>query len=107
MEDDNIDIDDIESFIDGLKTSFDTLEEVNMEQGFQMQLAKAISALRAKKIAKITPIPKDIRPRDMKKVLLYELEVLKNLLDSGNYPRSKKFRVVMEIAKLRETISNL
>ena len=79
MEDDNIDIDDIEAFIDGLKTSFDTLEEVNMEQGFQMQLAKAISSLRAKKIAKITPIPKNIRPQDMKKVLLKELEDLKNL----------------------------
>jgi len=107
MDDDNIDIDDIESFIDGLKISFDTLEEESMEQGFQMQIAKAISALRAKKIAKITPIPKNIRPRDMKKVLLQELEDLKDLLDSGNYPRTRKFKVVMEIAKLRETISNL
>jgi len=107
MDDDHIDIDDIESFIDGLKTSFDTLEEANMEQGFQMQLAKAISTLRIKKIAKITPIPKTIRPRDMKKILLRELEDLKNLLDSGNYPSTKKFKVVMDIAKLRETINNL
>ena len=107
MDDDIIDIDDIESFIDGLKISFDTLEEASMEQGFQMQLAKAISALRAKKIAKITPIPKNIRPRDMKKVLLQKLEDLKDLLDSGNYPRTRKFKVVMEIAKLRETVSNL
>ena len=89
MDDDHIDIDDIESFIDGLKISFDTLEEASMEQGFQMQLAKAISALRAKKIAKITTIPTNIRPRDMKKVLLQELEDLKDLLDSGSYPRTR------------------
>ncbi len=107
MDDDHIDIDDIESFIDGLKISFDTLEEANVQQGFQMQLAKAITALRVKKIAKITHIPKNIRPRDMKKVLLRELEDLKDLLDSGNYPRTRKFKVVMEIAKLRETVSNL
>ena len=107
MEDDKIDIDDIEAFIDGLKTSFDSLDEANIQQGFQMQLAKAISALRVKKIAKITPIPKTIRPRDMKKILLRELKDLRDLLDSGNYPSTKKFKVVMEIAKLRETINNL
>ncbi len=109
MEDiEAFDIEDIEAFIDGLKTSFDSLDGVNMTQGFQMQLAKAISSLRVKKVAKIEPNPKFIGQVDLKNFLLNKLEFLKNLLDSGGiYKSNRKFKLVMEIAKLREKLNRL
>lgn len=107
MEDSNIDIGDIEDFINGLKTSFDSLDEKSMVQGFQMQLAKAISALRVKKVAKIEPLPKFIGPVDLKNFLLSELEDLKNILDLGEYKSTRKFKLVMEIAKLREKLNSV
>jgi len=109
MVDETIDIDDIEAFISGLKTSFDLLDEESTHQGFQMQLAKAISALRVKKVAKIEPFLKDLspKPKELKNFLLSKLGELKNILDSGNYKSSKKFKMVMEIAQLRERITNL
>ncbi|MBD3256530.1 MAG: hypothetical protein GF383_15650 [Candidatus Lokiarchaeota archaeon] len=107
--DDSFDIDDIESFIDGLKNTFDSLDESNFDssQGFQAKLAKAISVLRRKKLAKIEPLPKTIGQVDIKDYLLEELTILKDHLDEENYPTSRKFDLVMKIAQLRERISNL
>lgn len=107
MKDEHIDIEDIEAFIDGLKKSFDTLDQVDSYQGFQMQLAKAISALREKKISKIEPLPKSIKPFDLKDYLLKKLEDLKLVLESDDIKNSKKFNLVMEIAKLREKLNEL
>lgn len=54
---DNIDIEDIEAFIDGLKNSFDTLESADLMESqalhIQARLAKTISKLRLKKMARI------------------------------------------------------
>ncbi len=107
MNDEPIDIEDIEAFIDGLKKSFDSLDQVDSHQGFQMQLAKAISSLRLKKIAKIEPLPTSIKPIDLKDYLLKKLEDLKLILESENIRSSKRFTLVMEIAKLREKLNEL
>jgi hypothetical protein len=107
MDDEHIEVDDIESFIEGLKESFDSLEGINSHQGFQMQLAKAISSLRVKKISKIDLSPKFIKPVDLKEYLLEKLEELKGILESDDVISSKKFRLAMEIAKLRERLNQL
>ncbi|MFX0072783.1 MAG: hypothetical protein ACFFAO_17005 [Candidatus Hermodarchaeota archaeon] len=107
MDDKKVDVEDIESFIDGLKKSFDSLEQVDTHQGFQMQLAKAISSLREKKRAKIELLPKFEKPVDLKKYLLDKLEELKIRLESDEVKSSKKFRLAMEIAKLRERLAGL
>ena len=107
MKDEPIDIEDIEAFIDGLKKSFDSLDQVDSHLGFQMQLAKAISSLRLKKIAKIEPLPKTIKPIDLKDYLLKKLEDLKRILEADDIKSSKKFNLVMEIAKLREKLNEL
>lgn len=107
MKDEHIDIEDIEAFIDGLKKSFDSLDQVDSYQGFQMQLAKAISSLREKKVSKIEPLPKSIKPFDLKDYLLKKLEDLKLVLESDDIKNSKKFNLVMEIAKLREKLNEL
>ncbi len=109
MSKDNIEVRDLEAFIDGLQTSFDTLEHVTPENtsGVQAQLAKAISILRSKKVAKITsetPIKK-MNKEQLKKLLLSELEELKLDLEAGDYNQRKKFELVMKIVKLRERIS--
>ncbi|GAH72864.1 unnamed protein product, partial [marine sediment metagenome] len=85
MAKDTVDIEDLEAFIDGLKVSFDTLENIDPTQskGFQAQMAKAISDLRLKRAAKIEPLPKHIgrfTKEDLKKLLLKELESLQNHL---------------------------
>ncbi|MFX1410477.1 MAG: hypothetical protein ACFFA6_09000 [Promethearchaeota archaeon] len=111
---DEIDIEDLESFIDGLKSSLDTLEGLNPKetQGFQAQLAKAISNLRIKKSSKFEPLPKyigHVTKDDLKNYLIKELEELRNLLDTDEYspyPR-RKFNLIMKIAKLREKISRM
>ena len=79
MAKDKVDIEDLEAFIDGLKHSFDTLEDIDPTQskGFQAQLAKAISDLRIKRAAKIEPLPKHIgqfTKEDLKNLLIKELE---------------------------------
>ena len=107
MEDENIEVEDIESFIDGLKKSFDSLDEIKTHQGFQMQLARAISSLREKKVSKIEPLPKFIGSIDMKEYLLNKLEDLKSILETDEIKSSKKFNLVMEIAKLREKLNEL
>ena len=108
------DIEDIEAFIKGLKDTFDSLDEKDLKnsKGLQVQLAKAISLLRQKKTAKIEQIPKlDFRTTASREVLknflLNKLEFLKNHLDSEEIPISKRFNLVMQIAKLREKISSL
>ena len=107
MEHEEIEIDDIEAFIEDLKRSFDSLDKINMYQGFQMQLAKAISSLRLKKVSKIETEPKFNKPVDIKEYLLKELEILKKRLESDDIKSLRKFKLVMEIAKLREKINQL
>ena len=112
MDEDQVDIEDLEAFIDGLKHSIDSLDQVKTQasHGFQAKLAKTISQLRLKKVSKIEPPPAHIgklTKEDMKKLLLKELEQLKGVLESGEYMKSRKFKLVLEIAKLREKISTL
>ena len=59
-EEDHFGIDDIESFIKGLRETIDSLSESDPESyhGMQLQLARAISLLRNKKLVKIVQIPK-------------------------------------------------
>ena len=112
MAKDEIEIDDIETFIDGLKNSFDRLGDADpvKSQGFQSQLAKAISVLRSKKVAIIEQIPKfndHYTRKDLKNFLMNQLEHAKTMLDTEFKHHRKKFELVMKIAQLRETISNL
>ncbi|MFX1392601.1 MAG: hypothetical protein ACFFAH_03410 [Promethearchaeota archaeon] len=111
---DPFDVDDIEAFIKGLKDTFDSLDEKDLKnsQGMQIQLAKAISLLRTKKIDKIEQVPKfDFETRASKEVLknflLNKLEFLKNHLDSEEISITRKFNLVMQITKLRTKISQL
>ena len=111
---DKIDIDDLEDFINGLRSAFDSLEEAHPKdaQGIQLQLAKAISILRHKKIAKIEQLPKfdfesPANKDDLLNFLLNKLEFLKTHLDSEEVPLSRKFDLVMQITKLRSQISEL
>ncbi len=103
---------DIQSFIDGLKTSFDLLGEADpMEsKGFQAQIAKAISNLRMKKKAKIDSGPKfseRFSKEELKQFLFGELEELKERLDMKGISVRRRYDLVMEITKLREKISSL
>ncbi len=112
MAKDTIDIADLESFINGLKDSFDTLGSLDQSKakGFQAQLAKAISDLRLKRTAKIEPIPKHIghfSEKDLKKMLLQELETLKDHLNSSDYNRRRKFELVMKLTRLRDQINHM
>ncbi|MFX1312166.1 MAG: hypothetical protein ACFFHD_06100 [Promethearchaeota archaeon] len=112
MPNDKIDIKDLEAFIDGLKVSIDTLENVDPSKakGFQAQLAKAISDLRGKKIAKIEPLPEHIghfTKEHLKNFLLKELQSLQDHLDSTDYNWSSKFDLVKKIALLREQINSM
>jgi len=97
-KEDQYDIDDIESFIKGLKDTFDSLDELNPNtfQGLQLQLARAISLLRHKKIAKIEQIPKVNFETPASK------EVLKNFLLN-----KLEFLIVMQITKMRERLNQL
>ncbi|MCK4480115.1 MAG: hypothetical protein KAV01_06280 [Candidatus Lokiarchaeota archaeon] len=112
MAKDTVDIEDLEAFIDGLKVSFDTLENIDPTQskGFQAQMAKAISDLRLKRAAKIEPLPKHIgrfTKEDLKNLLLKELESLQNHLDSADYNRRRKFELVKKIALVREQVNHM
>ena len=112
--DDKLDIEDLEDFIKGLRTAFDSLEESYPKdaQGIQLQIAKAISLLRYKKIVKMEELPKiDLATQsskeDLKNFLLNKLEFLKNHLNSEDIPASRKFDLVMQITRLREKIAKL
>jgi len=112
MVDDKVDIEDLEAFIDGLKTSLDSLGDIDPQQskGFQAQLAKAISDLRSKRKAKIEPLPKRIRNltnEDLKIFLLKELESLQHYLDNSDYNRRDKFKVVMKLTRIREQVNSM
>ncbi len=112
MEGDKIDIEDLEAFIDGLKISFDMLGDVDKleSQGFQSQLAKAISKLRLKKMDKIEPLPKLLghySPMKLKKYLLDKLKELNHVLETGDFGPNRKFKLVMKIAQLRARITSM
>ncbi|MHA2034863.1 MAG: hypothetical protein ACW972_00780 [Promethearchaeota archaeon] len=109
MTGDKIEIQDLEAFIDGLITSFDTLGDIEpgKAKGFQAQLAKAISDLRTKRAAKIEPLPKHIGPVDLKELLLKELEAIHDQLDAGDYNPRNKFKLVKKIALIREQANSL
>jgi len=112
MAKDQIDIADLEAFIGGLKDSLDTLGNLDPSkaQGFQAQLAKAISDLRSKKIDKIEPIPIHLghfTREDLKIYLLKELKSLQDHLDITEYNRKRKFNLVMKIAKIREQVNSM
>lgn len=114
MEGDKIDIEDLEAFIDGLKISFDMLGDVDKleSQGFQSQLAKAISKLRLKKMDKIEPLPKLLghySPMKLKKYLLDKLKELKQVLETEteDFGPNRKFKLVMKIAQLRARITSM
>ena len=112
MSDNSIEIGDIESFIDGLKNSFDKLGEADPSesQGFQAQLAKAISALRVKKVAIAEQLPEFIQKaskEELKNFLLNQLEHTKNLLESDEYSNRRRFELAMKVVQLREKINNL
>ena len=112
MPNDKVEIKDLEAFIDGLKVSIDTLENVDPSKakGFQAQLAKAISDLRIKRAAKIEPLPEHIghfTKEDLKNYLLKELGSLQDHLDSTDYNWRRKFDLVKKIALLREQINSM
>ena len=111
MSDDKIDISDLESFINGLKTSLDMLDGADPSQskGFQASLAKTISALRIKRTEKFEPLPKilgNVTKEDIKKYLLKELERLMDYLDNQKYPLGK-FDLVKKIVHLRAEINRM
>jgi hypothetical protein len=109
MTGDKIEVEDLEAFIDGLITSFDTLGDIEpgKAQGFQGKLAKAISDLRTKRADKIEPLPKHIGPIDLKKLLLKELETIQDQLDASDYNPRNKFKLVKKIALIREQVNSL
>ena len=112
MDTSEVEIEDLEDFINGLKTSIDSLGDADPTKstGFQAKLAKTISALRVKISDKVEKNPKitgHLTKQDLKKYLMKKLDKLRNILDSGEYPSFKKFRLVKDIAQLREKISYL
>ncbi len=111
---DQVDIEDLEEFINGLKTSIDSLEgaDPTKSHGFQAQLAKTISKLRMQKMDKLERQPDIIghfTKEDLKKFLLKQLDNMNNLLDSEEIQssRHRKFDLVMNITKLRAKITSL
>ncbi len=111
MAKDEIDATDIEAFIDGLKNSFDTLDTLskNETHGFQSQLAKTISELRIQKSSQLQRliIKPEMKKEDIKRILLKQLEILKQNLENQDINSARKFRLVMDIAKMRERIQLL
>lgn len=108
---DAIDIEDLEAFIDGLQVSFDSLDRAKSSdsRGMQAQMAKAISQLREKKLDRIKPLPKllgHVTKEDLKQYFLNQLKELKQILESNNYNTRKKFQLVMQITKLRAKVNN-
>ena len=112
MTKDSIEIGDLEAFIDGLKNSFDRLGDADPSesQGFQAQIAKAISLLRIKKAAKAEQLPEFIKKaskEELKNFLLNQLEHTKTLLESDESSNRKRFELAMKVVQLREKINNL
>ncbi|MGV9171407.1 MAG: hypothetical protein ACOC44_09355 [Promethearchaeia archaeon] len=109
---DPVDINDIEDFINGLQITFDSLDEANTSdiKGYQSKLAKAISNLRIKKIAKAEPEFDKVRNMDreeLKNYLLQQLKDLKQILENNEFRSGrKKFDILMKMTKLREKITH-
>ena len=82
MSDDKIEISDLESFINGLKTSLDMLDGADPSQskGFQAQLAKTISALRIKRTEQFEPLPNVLGNASRENLKNYLLKELVNLV---------------------------
>ncbi|MHA1689097.1 MAG: hypothetical protein ACTSUN_07150 [Promethearchaeota archaeon] len=109
---DPVDPKDLQSFIDGLKTSLDLLGEADTieSKGFQAQLAKAISNLRMKKVAKIDenrPHIEQFSREELKQFLLEELKALKERIELKDISSRTRYELALEITKLRERISKL
>jgi len=109
MEGDNIDAENIDAIINDLKVTFDSLENVEIEksQGFQVKLAKTIASLRAMKVANMKPVstPKDKESRNyLVNQLDFFVYMLENMSDDD---QTRKFDLIMKIAKLREKINSL
>ena len=104
-----MDAENIDAIINDLKTSFDSLENVDLEQsqGFQVKLAKTIASLRAMKVTKLEPA-RTQKDKESKNYLLNQLDffvyMLENMDDSD---QKKKFDLIMQIAKLREKINSM
>ena len=112
MTKDSVEARDIEAFIDGLKNSFDRLGDADPSesQGFQAQLAKAISILRVKKMAKIDNLPEFVgkaSKTDIKNFLLNQLEYTKNLLENDKFNQRTRFELAMKISQIREKINSI
>ncbi len=109
MEGDNLDAENIDAIIQDLKVSFDSLENVDIEQsqGFQVKLAKTIASLRAMKVAKMEPA-RTPRDKESRNYLLNQLDFFVYMLESmDDGDQKKKFDLIMKIAKLREKINAL
>ena len=103
-----MDAENIDAIINDLKISFDSLENVDIEQsqGFQVKLAKTIASLRAMKVTIMVPAraPKDEESRNYLVIQLdFFVYLLENMDDSD---QKKKFDLIMKIAKLREKINS-
>ena len=109
MEGENMDAENIDAIINDLKTSFDSLENVDIEQsqGFQVKLAKTIASLRAMKVSNMESA-KTLKDKESRNYLLNQLDffvyMLENMEDDD---QKKKFDLIMKIAKLREKINSL
>ena len=109
MEGENLDAENIDAIINDLKTSFDSLENVDIEQsqGFQVKLAKTIASLRAMKVSNMESA-KTLKDKESRNYLLNQLDffvyMLENMEDDD---QKKKFDLIMKIAKLREKINSL
>ena len=104
-----MDAENIDAIINDLKTSFDSLENVDIEQsqGFQVKLAKTIASLRAMKVSNMESA-KTLKDKESRNYLLNQLDffvyMLENMEDDD---QKKKFDLIMKIAKLREKINSL
>lgn len=112
MDTSEVEIEDLEDFINGLKVSIDTLGNADPTKsvGFQAKLAKTISALRLKisdKVEKNPLFTGQFTKQELKNYLMKKLEKMRNILDSGEYPSFKKYQLVKDIAQLRAQITTL
>jgi len=104
-----MDAENIDAIINDLKTSFDSLENVDIEQsqGFQVKLAKTIASLRAMKVMKMEPM-RALKDKESRNYLINQLDFFVYMLENVNdSDQEKKFELVMKIAKLREKINSL
>lgn len=109
MEGKNLDAENIDAIINDLKISFDSLENVDIEQsqGFQVKLAKTIASLRAMKVSNMEAA-RSLKDKESKNYLLNQLDFFVYMLEGmDDSDQKKKFDLIMKIAKLREKISSI